>query len=129
MSPSFWDTLYALFGLFWFGLEVTKISCRGHHCNVLVLGFSKRYNMYGFIWVFIISTFGSQDQAKSSQKLSDYRGGGGCWQARLLKSGMIWDEPFPYGFHRGANMKNVKQKISKGVDQFQAKIFTIHWKL
>merc|ERR1712219_83194 len=33
--------------LVWFGLEVTKISCRGHHCNVLVLGFSKRYNMQG----------------------------------------------------------------------------------
>ena len=31
--------------LFWFGFEVTKISCRGHQCNVLVLGFSKRYNM------------------------------------------------------------------------------------
>ena len=27
--------------LVWFGLEVTKISCRDHHCNVLVLGFSK----------------------------------------------------------------------------------------
>ena len=31
--------------LVWFGLEVTKISCRGHHCNVNGLAFSKRYIM------------------------------------------------------------------------------------
>ena len=31
--------------LVWFGLEVTQISCRGHHCNVLGLVFSKRYIM------------------------------------------------------------------------------------
>ena len=31
--------------LVWFGLEVTQISCRGHHCNVLGLAFSKRYIM------------------------------------------------------------------------------------
>ena len=29
--------------LVWFGLVVTQISCRGHHCNVLGLVFSKRY--------------------------------------------------------------------------------------
>merc|ERR1712035_182124 len=28
--------------LVWFGLLVTQISCRGHHCNVLGLAFSKR---------------------------------------------------------------------------------------
>ena len=28
-----------------FGLEVTQISCRGHHCIVLGVGFSKRYFM------------------------------------------------------------------------------------
>ena len=31
--------------LVWFGLEVTQISCRGHHYNVLGLSFSKRYIM------------------------------------------------------------------------------------
>ena len=31
--------------LVWFGLVVTQISCRGHHCNVLGLAFSKRYIM------------------------------------------------------------------------------------
>ena len=31
--------------LVWFGFEVTQISCRGHHCNVLGLALSKRYIM------------------------------------------------------------------------------------
>ena len=31
--------------LVWFGLEVPQISCRGHHCIVLGVGFSKRYIM------------------------------------------------------------------------------------
>ena len=31
--------------LVWFGLVVSKISCRGHHCNVLGLALSKRYIM------------------------------------------------------------------------------------
>ena len=31
--------------LVWFSLEVTQISCRGHHCIVLGVGFSKRYIM------------------------------------------------------------------------------------
>merc|ERR1712131_232772 len=31
--------------LVWFGLVVTQISCKGHHCNVLGLAFSKRYIM------------------------------------------------------------------------------------
>merc|ERR1712198_224088 len=31
--------------LVWFGLEVTQISCRGHHCIVLGVGFSKMYIM------------------------------------------------------------------------------------
>ena len=31
--------------LVWFGLEVTKISCRGHHCIFFGLAFSKRYHV------------------------------------------------------------------------------------
>ena len=31
--------------LVWFGLEVNLISCRGQHCNILGLAFSKRYIM------------------------------------------------------------------------------------
>ena len=47
----------------------------------------------GNFWKWKVSW--DQNQAKYSQKLSDYRGVVGQ-QIILLKSGTIWDDPFPY---------------------------------
>ena len=46
------------------------------------------YLLKEFIWVFIVSTFGSQNQHKSSQSESDYRGGYLLGRQKILPK--IW---------------------------------------
>ena len=57
---------YALFGLVWFGLEVTQISCRGHHCNVLGLVFLKKVYHVGVNLQYLVWFGGHPNQLQRS---------------------------------------------------------------